>query len=209
VKFGRKKASHIAVWWISASLACSDTWVCYYGIRILNIASKLILIPQDTRKHCTSHLIKLDHEMNDILKLKLNDHEKWTKYNQTLQRYLHLTEEKWQPIKLLFESNLDGMEESVVSTVPPSLAIKARGFYRLLRKSSNISWHCERQRCTHQRFKHHQFAQRHSPTKEQHQSQRLEEFAKCLRNLNVPREFVGNKKRWDYMQGDQVGGKWH
>jgi hypothetical protein len=90
------------------------------------MASKLILIPQDTREQSTSQPTKLDREMNDILQLKHIDHEKWTKYNQVLQRYLRLTEEQRQPTKLPVESNFDDMEESVVSTVPPSFAIKAR-----------------------------------------------------------------------------------
>lgn len=45
-------------------------------------------------------LSRLDTEMQDIMKSKTEDREKWMLYLQTLQRYLHFSGEERKPIKL-------------------------------------------------------------------------------------------------------------
>lgn len=47
-----------------------------------------------------SPLSRLDKEMQNILNRKLDDREKWSLYLQTLQRYLHFTEEERKPLLL-------------------------------------------------------------------------------------------------------------
>ncbi|KAH9642906.1 hypothetical protein HF086_003505 [Spodoptera exigua] len=48
----------------------------------------------------TSNLSRLDIEMQNIMNSKMEDRKKWMLYLQTLQRYLHFTEEDRQPLSL-------------------------------------------------------------------------------------------------------------
>lgn len=48
----------------------------------------------------TSNLSRLDIEMQNIMNSKTEDRKKWMLYLQTLQRYLHFTEEDRQPLRL-------------------------------------------------------------------------------------------------------------
>lgn len=45
-------------------------------------------------------LSRLDKEMQNILKSKMDDREKWSLYMQILQRYLHFTEKERKPLRL-------------------------------------------------------------------------------------------------------------
>jgi hypothetical protein len=179
------------------------------------MASKMILIPQEAINKLQNNeeqMTKLDSEMNIIMKKKVSDREKWTMYNQVLQRYLQIAEEKRQPVKLPISSDTDYLEETVISSVPPSYKSKVQEVYRILRHSSNIKWNDSglvsvngvsingsnivdllndilRQR------------KDVNPTG-------WKEFAKGLRDLNIPKEFVGNKVRWQYMHQIGAGIKW-
>jgi uncharacterized protein YjdB len=83
---------------------------------------------------------KFDQEMKDILKKKMSDRDKWTMYNQVLQSYLHIAEEKRQPLRVPLESDIDFIGDLVLSSVPPSNKAKAHDLYKILRHSSNIKW---------------------------------------------------------------------
>ncbi|CAK1582677.1 unnamed protein product [Parnassius mnemosyne] len=63
-----------------------------------------------------SNLSRLDIEMQNIMNSKTEDRKKWILYLQTLQRYLHFTEEDRQPLKLPIysdTSNEDSNESKI------------------------------------------------------------------------------------------------
>ena len=49
-------------------------------------------------------LSSLDNDMENVLKLKKDDHEKWVLYQQILQRYLHFTSREREPISIPIHS---------------------------------------------------------------------------------------------------------
>ncbi|CAH0730640.1 unnamed protein product, partial [Brenthis ino] len=64
-----------------------------------------------------SNLSRLDIEMQNIMNSKTEDRKKWMLYLQTLQRYLHFTEEDRQPLRLPIYSNTsneDSNESKIV-----------------------------------------------------------------------------------------------
>lgn len=64
-----------------------------------------------------SNLSRLDIEMQNIMNSKTEDRKKWMLYLQTLQRYLHFTEEDRQPLRLPIysdTSNEDLNESKIV-----------------------------------------------------------------------------------------------
>ena len=181
------------------------------------MASKMILIPQEAvnRMQSDDQLTKLDTEMTDILKKKVTDREKWEMYNQVLQRYLHITNENRQPLKLPVEQEDDDLETYVLSTVPPSYKSKAQELYRILRSSSNVKWNSTGQVSVNdvplQGSNIVDLLNDVLRLRKDVNPSGWKEFAKGLRDLNVPKEFVGNKIRWNYMRQNQTGSgqKWH
>ncbi|KAG7312615.1 hypothetical protein JYU34_000932 [Plutella xylostella] len=69
-------------------------------------------------------LTRLDDEMNKILNSKVDDREKWTLYLQTLQRYLHFTEEERQPLITMKNNLTENSEENIATTVTKSEPLK-------------------------------------------------------------------------------------
>lgn len=80
----------------------------------MNHARKMVLIPPETLARLQQHqhtpsntltnaLNALDVEMDRIMQLKgIDDADKWHKYNQVLQRYLHHVGQSRQPVKIPF-----------------------------------------------------------------------------------------------------------
>lgn len=60
---------------------------------------------------CDDSLSRLDKEMHKIINSKLEDREKWALYFQTLQRYLHISEEKNYPIRFPVVTNDEESEK--------------------------------------------------------------------------------------------------
>lgn len=70
-------------------------------------AKKMVLVEPELIERLKSRSIapedslsRLDKEMQNILKTKIDDREKWSLYMQILQRYLHFTERERKTIKL-------------------------------------------------------------------------------------------------------------
>jgi len=86
----------------------------------MNHVKKMILVPHDSVARMNdpspsvSHtqMSTLDTEMNYILRKQYaDDSEKWKKYNEALQRFLHFSKESNKPISLEIASLLDDKEE--------------------------------------------------------------------------------------------------
>lgn len=69
---------------------------------------KMVLVPQDLGSHMQasvhanqSYQSELDNAMKSVLyQTNINDYEKWKLYQQTLQRYLHYSNQLRQPVSL-------------------------------------------------------------------------------------------------------------
>lgn len=76
----------------------------------MNHCKKLVLMPHDsvtrlqektTDRTAKDVMTELDSAMNNIMKQRADDSEKWAQYQQTLQRYLHFAGEQRRPLELL------------------------------------------------------------------------------------------------------------
>jgi uncharacterized protein YjdB len=138
--------------------------------------------------------------MKDILKKKMSDRDKWTMYNQVLQSYLHIAEEKRQPLRVPLESDIDFIGDLVLSSVPPSNKAKAHDLYKILRHSSNIKWNdSDKVSIDGLSITGSNIVDLiHDILRQRRDVNPIgwKEFAKGLRDLNIPKEFVGNKARW-------------
>ena len=81
----------------------------------MNHVKKMILVPHESVARLndptpsTSHtqMSALDTEMNYILRKQYaDDSEKWKKYNEALQRFLHFSKESQKPVSIEIESIL-------------------------------------------------------------------------------------------------------
>lgn len=81
-----------------------------------------------------SSLTRLDKEMHKIMNSKLDDRKKWALYFQTLQRYLHFSDEKKQALKLTVvhseEENDSKNQERQVDMQSETFAIKKHDEYK-------------------------------------------------------------------------------
>ena len=87
----------------------------------MNHVKKMILVPHDTvaRMHDTTaptpqtQMSSLDTEMSYILRKQYaDDSEKWKKYNETLQRYLHFANENRKPLAIELKLDDEKTEET-------------------------------------------------------------------------------------------------
>ena len=85
----------------------------------------MILVPHESVARLndptpsTSHtqMSALDTEMNYILRKQYADaSEKWKKYNEALQRYLHFSKESHKPVSIEIASILDEKKDTVADS---------------------------------------------------------------------------------------------
>ena len=108
----------------------------------------MILIPQETVQRLQgdkTDVTALDKEMSTILKNnKLSDADKWKLYDQALQRFLHVTDQRRKTIKIgmkTTEKEEDGsFQDLVVTTVPKKFQRKAMTLYDKLASNPQLSW---------------------------------------------------------------------
>ena len=93
----------------------------------MNHVKKLVLVPHETvaRLHDTptsspqTQMNSLDTEMNYILRQQYaDDSEKWKKYNETLQRYLHFAKEGRKPFSIEIGTTVE--DKKSTTTMPTS-----------------------------------------------------------------------------------------
>lgn len=123
-------------------------------------ARKMLLVQPETLNRLqhssqqapeTNVLSALDREMVRILKLTtLTDFEKWTLYKQTLQKYLHFTNENKKAVVLPIvntESSTDGADvktsnilTQTLNVIPLALRSNAELLYKYLQEQPDITW---------------------------------------------------------------------
>ena len=175
----------------------------------------MILIPQDAvqrLKGDKTDVTALDKEMTNILKNnKLSDTEKWKLYNQTLQRYLHVTDQHRKTIEIAMTTAEDPtlLQDALKSTVPKKYQSKAMQLYVILRRSKDISWSQNGEvTIKGTKIPHSHIVElindvlRHRKNIE---PTGWKDFSILLKDLNVGSEIVGNTQR--YQQGSGI--VWH
>jgi hypothetical protein len=180
------------------------------------MAEKMILIPQDAvqRMHGDQTNMKsLDKEMSTILSSKMNDSEKWKKYNQVLQRYLHYSGERRKPVELAVNSEKkDFILESLISTVPVMYKRKALHCFELLKTSNLVSWDTSGVvSIKGTRIPGSHIVELINDVLRYRKNSEPEgwrPFAKALADLNVSKEIIGNKDRIFSQEQTGSGYKW-
>ena len=160
---------------------------------------------------------ELDEDMKHVLERRdIGEQEKVTQYNQILRRYVTYDGKANQPVEVritqrtaqVSNPTVAGEEPSVdrhiLETVPSTMQRRAKLILDKIRQNSDMSWDSRGQLMIGEK-----------PIKDTNITDLLndvlrkrkrphptgwEAFAKGLRDANVPRELVGNKERWSYLQ---------
>lgn len=169
--------------------------------------------PSSANKLAGDTVSELDREMSTLLNNKnLGDQDKWEKYQQVLQRYLHFASQKRKPIQLpVVEMNVvdDGRNsalgnEQIVETFTKTYKKDARNFLKVLEgKKDLISWgddgvvYIYKEKIPHSNIidlLHDVIRVRKSI-----QPPGWKQLMQLLKEINIPNEFVTNPFGRDYL----------
>lgn len=176
-------------------------------------AKKMLLIPHDELQRINSSYdstTQLDQEMAQTLKeKKLTDEEKWIKYNQILQKYLYVTKQQRQPIQLPINTDISEQEDNVflnelLGTIPDRYARKGLQLFNFLKTRPDvITWSKDGVisigGATVDGSHLVDLLNDALRERKNYNPKGWQNFAYALGRLNVPRELVGNPKRWRYI----------
>ena len=154
----------------------------------------------------------LDSDMQNILSRSgLTDREKVQQYNQVLQRYLEYHDAYNKPRTLekqweVKNPSTFNPENQLIEIVPPKLKRKAITLLNRIRNHPDMSWN-EKGEFVYRGKVHSKTnvidlindTLRHRKTFE---PRGWQDFARALREDNVPQDLVGNSVRWGWMQKD-------
>lgn len=192
----------------------------------MDSAKKMILMDQNALERLKAPLtpsldraVSLDNEMGSILKQQdLSDRDKWTAYNQLLQRYLFKTQQAREPVKLSIQDedapvatpgiatpNDDPVREQLIQVVPKAYQKKADQLYRLLKRNHNaINWGDNGEvRMEGRRYQGSNIVDLIGDViryRKNFQPVHYAAFAALLSELNVPQDLIGNTSRWNLIQ---------
>lgn len=154
----------------------------------------------------------LDQEMRSILDRQgLSDEEKVRQYNQILQRYLeyhnHLQPSLTTPTPTPIPA-MKNVNEEVLQTVPKTMRRKAQAILERVTHQPNTSWNDRGEfvldgevirgsnivDLVNDMLRH----------RKSFQPRGWQDFARALRQSNVPLDLVGNRHRWEWMHRDSA-----
>ncbi|KAH9632617.1 hypothetical protein HF086_001860 [Spodoptera exigua] len=142
----------------------------------------------------TSNLSRLDIEMQNIMNSKMEDRKKWMLYLQTLQRYLHFTEEDRQPLSLPIYSDtpnedsngskigFKNKDRDLKSSVDAESLLEEKGSIKSIERSNIVDLINDSLR----------------PLKKS-DPVGWDRFAKALKDIKVPLTYIGNPKRCEFI----------
>lgn len=197
-------------------------------------AKKMVLLPKESVDRLQSLSIhgklnslqtpgtvvsRLDAEMNEILNSvdNMNEREKWERYSQVLQRYLHFKGSDKH--KKEEEEEEDGEERGegkevygpaeqidahIVASVPPKYSDKASQLLRHLRNFSHVTWNADGKTFIDGvLIRKANIIDLINDAMRERKKVRppagYPQFATALRQAGVPREFIGNNRVAQYM----------
>jgi hypothetical protein len=196
-------------------------------------AKKMILVEpavyektHQLRPTLPNTISQLDEEMNDVLSNKnIGDHEKWTRYSQVLQRYLHMVKVARKPFEITvtntqpvpdndvgqkFDTPLSDGE--ILSCVPKTFQSKAEVFLKKLKNTPSITWDnrgvvsienivipdSNVTDLINDILRHR---------KSMPDPKGWQIFAEALKSINMPFEVIGNWKRRAFISNQRTGEK--
>jgi hypothetical protein len=189
----------------------------------MNFTRKLMLISPETLEKLrttvpsSNTLDSIDQQMSHILNQKnISDHDKWTMYEQVLQKYLHKVNRAREPIEIPIVTD-DRRPMSHVSTDLPlqnttvssvggksPLSGKATALMEILSNCQHISWDDRGMVSIGGQLilgsNIIDLLNDVVKTGKHSSPQGWEEFGHLLASLNVPREFIANNNRWHFIQ---------
>lgn len=165
----------------------------------------------------TSHL---DDDMKAALNSRLPDHEKWTLYQQVLQRYLHFKNQQRGPIQMSITEDLpatpnnDNIEEKryedvddttvIIDTLPKTYRSKAKLLLQRLMADKSVTWN----KLGSVSINNVEIPNSNitdligdvlRPRK--HSSPiGWQKFSIALKNINIPDELIGNPRRREFIR---------
>lgn len=155
-------------------------------------------------------IANLDQDMQAILqKTNLSDQDKVREYNQVLQRYLEYYDHVRNPIPTLPtphstpSQSSRSVRDEVLRTVPKTMKRKAEAVLDRIENQANMKWN-DRGELIYEGelVKGSNVVDlvndviRH---RKSFQPRGWQEFARALRQSNVPQDLVGNQERWRWM----------
>src|SRR5436190_14425625 len=142
---------------------------------------------------------------------QLDERDKWTQYDQMLQRYLRFKEQERQPIKVsVEESHAESLlSNEVVDSVPKIAKRKAKLLLQRLENSDSIKWD-RRGEVTINGLTipgSNIIDLVGDAVRARKTSNPLgwQMFTELLKEMNVPREFLGNPRRLAYIANRGAG----
>ena len=152
----------------------------------------------------------LDQEMRAILERNdVSDEEKVRLYNQVLQRYLEYHDHLRTGLVTKTNQTVPkAMQEEVLHTVPKTMRRKAESILERINRNPNMGWNERGEFVFNDKvvrgsnivdlvndlIRHRKSFQPHG----------WEEFARALRQSNIPQDLVGNRNRWEWMHRESA-----
>lgn len=196
----------------------------------MNATKKLLLVdPQSLSRlqapaPASQSQHDLDQAMQGILSMTgISDRDKWTLYNQQLQKYLFRLEESRKPLELpIVEQHSDtntktpslkpDLKDRIANEIPRTYTQKATALYTLLDNSPRIHWDSVGRISIDDSLISDSnlidlIGDLQRDRKSVEKPRGLNPFLSLIKELNVPHELIGNNKRWQHIQsGSGVGG---
>lgn len=177
------------------------------------MAKKMILVPHDFMSKLGQQQRlepsgDLDSEMKRMLdNSQLDDRDRWTQYQQMLQRYLRLKEQERQPLKVAVEESRDGvlstLSKEVVDSVPVAYRRKAKLLLQRLEDSDDIKWDSRGEVTIRgEKITDSNITDLVGDVVRARKNTNpvgWQMFADLLKVMNMPHEFIGNTRRIAYM----------
>ena len=152
---------------------------------------------------------QLDREMESILhRTDLGDREKVQTYNQVLQRFLEYTGKEKIPSPSPTPPSNPLLEQQAIDLAPKALKKKAIALMQRIKEHPDMGW------TETGEFVYKGKAIPRSNiidligdmlrARRNVEPQGWREFARIMRDTNIPRELVGHERRWQFMQGEST-----
>lgn len=196
-------------------------------------ANKMFLIKpevfkkiQETGETFPDTISQLDNEMQHVLKAKIDDREKWNKYQQVLQRFLHFSNNLREPVKIpitdlpVEKEETDAISgeqetdtqplstnlsiEDILESIPKNLRNKSKLLLQQINKNNVIEWDKNGQMSINNKSVQgsniidlvNDVIRTRKPTF----PKGTDIFLEALKEINTPIEYLGNETYRNYMR---------
>lgn len=156
----------------------------------------------------TTHL---DADMSKVLRSNLSDHDKWARYQETLQRYLHFKKQDREPINIPIMQTVDMKENRdvlvddslVLNNIPKSYRRNADILLQRLKTDKRITWDNTGVVSINNNLLANSNISDLIGDVVRHRKNSSpsgwREFTAVLKNLNIPDRVIGNYRRRQYI----------